>query len=384
MADIITAPEQDQIAESLLGEPEGQATTENHGAEEVVDGSEQLGQQEQVETEAGDEEVEAADDWLPSEQEKVFPDEVLRQYAERRYPDILRLLDNDPTNGVLRQLLHDKLNTDIYLSQQQQQNADFEQEEFEPEPQQEPTRVEAQPQITREQYFQNLDRMIQQRTDPEVAKQFHSDFLRAFGVPEGEIAKLPPQQAMQFTQTASKYMLNLVNTFLGDMLGPQLNQQLSQAYPGFGEMYERSAYAMAWDRVRNSNAQFQTLPAYGSKEFSSKLREASARIPGFEEMQFTDQRGNPLPMLENAMRKYAMLAQVASGQNVDPRLVQQAAAAGAKSARRADVRRAAANLGSGQSKAASQSGSGKSRFQSNQDLFDDETMNLYSKQHGRL
>src|SRR5258708_2614143 len=107
MSEIAAAPEQNEIAESLLGEPQEQQATTDHGAEEVAEGSEQLetqevtdGQQEQSE--------EIADDWLPTEQEKVFPDEVLRQYAERRYPDILRLLDNDPTNGTLRQLLHDK------------------------------------------------------------------------------------------------------------------------------------------------------------------------------------------------------------------------------------------------------------------------------------
>jgi len=383
MSDVSTAPEQDQIADSLLGEPQEQTTTEQTGAEEVVEGSEQLDTQDQIDAEPTEQlSDETADDWLPTEQQKVFPDDVLRQYAEQRYPDVLRLLDNDPTNGVLKQLLHDKLNTDIFLRAQQEEQNAFQTEEFETEPEAEPTRSETQPQITREQYFQNLDRVISERTDPEVAKAFHSDFLRAFGVPEAEIAKVPAQQAMQFTHVASKYMLNLMNSFAGDLIQSQLGQQLSQAFPGFSEMYERSAYAMAWDRVRNSNQQFSSLPAYGSKEFSKTLREASARIPGFEEMQFTGRNGQPLPAMENAMRKYAMLAQIASGQQVDPRLVQQAAQAGARNARRADVRRSAANLGSGRSAAAAPKAS--SKFQSNADLFDDDTMALYQKEHGRL
>src|SRR6185312_3036425 len=107
------------------------------------------------------------------------------------------------------------------------------------EPQPEPTQ---QPQVSREQYFQHIDRMVQERTDPEVAKQFHNEFLKAFGVPDAEIAKMPPQQAMQFTQTASKYMLNLVNTFMPDILQAQLGQQISTQFPGFGDMYERSSY----------------------------------------------------------------------------------------------------------------------------------------------
>ena len=371
MSEIGVAPEQDAIAESLLGEPEEQATQDT-GAEEVAQPEEQ-----QVEEQPTEQAEEVADDWLPTEQEKVFPDDVLRQYAERRYPQVLQMLDNDPTNGELRQLLHDKLNTDIFLRTQQQQPVEEYEEEAEPEP-----TPQAQPQITREQYFSNLDRMVAERTDPEVAKAFHADFLKAFGVPDAEIAKMPADQAMRFTSTASKYMLNLVSTFLPDMLSAQLGPQLSQAFPGFGEMYERSAYAMAWDRVRNSDAAYQNLPAYGTKEFSKTLREASSRIPGFDEMQFTDGRGNALPPLDNAMRKYAMLAQMASGQSVDPRLLQQAAASGAKAARRADVRRSAANLGSGQSKGASQRTS--SRFQTNEDIFGDDTMEIYQREHGRI
>lgn len=378
MTDIATAPEQDQIAESLLGEPEEQATTQDPGAEEVVEGSEEL--ETEVDPEAHElAEDETADDWLPTEQQKVFPDDVVRQYAEKRYPDILRLLDNDPTNGVLRQLLHDKLNTDIFLRAQQQQQDEFQQEEFETEQQQEPTQQQTQPQITREQYFQNLDRVIAERTDPEVAKAFHSDFLRAFGVPEAEIAKVPPQQAMQFTSVASKYMLNLMNTFAGDLIQSQLSTQLGAAFPGFTEMYERSAYAMAWDRVRNSNQQFSSLPAYGTKEFAQTLREAESRFP--ELVNAFEGPDGKIPVAK-AGQAYALLAKIASGQAVDPRLVQQAAQAGARNAQRAAHRRSAANLGSGRSTAATQRGS--SKFQSNADLFDDDTMNLYQKEHGRL
>jgi hypothetical protein len=369
MSDIIEAPTQDAIAETLLPDqeqPVEQPETEQQVETEV---QEQPVEQEPIETQA----EETAEDWLPSDQDKVFPDEVYSRYAER-----YQLSPEQAADPLLRQLLHDKINTDIFVRQQQQT---LEQQEEEPEPVAEPTQTE--PQLTREQYFQNLDRVIAERTDPEVAKSFHADFLRAFGVPDAEIAKTSPQQAMAFTSTASKYMLNLMNTFMDDMLGARLTQQVSQAFPGFGEMYERSSYAMAWDRVRNSDPTFANLPAYGTKEFSSKLREAAARIPGFDEMQFTDAQGKALPAMENSMRKYAMLAKISSGQNVNPELLQRAAAAGAKNARRAEVRRSAGNLGSGQSKGASTS-SGSSKFQSNSDLFDDETMENYQREHGRL
>ena len=368
MSDITEAPNQDAIAESLMGD-ETQQSAEAPEAEQQVDAEVQEQPQEQEQQEQVEE---TAEDWLPTEQDKVFPDEILQRYATRYGLD-----EAWQANPQLKQLVIDKINSDIYLQQLQQQQTE------EPEQQIEEPTTEAQPQLSREQYFQNLDRVVQERTDPEVAKQFHSDFLRAFGVPDAEIAKASPQQAMAFTHTASKYMLNLMNTFMGDMLGARLQEQVSQLYPGFGDMYDRSSHALAWDRVRNSDPGFANLPAYGTKEFSSTLREAASRIPGFDEMQFTDANGRPLPPQQNAERKYAMLAKIASGQNVDPALLQRAAQAGARNARRADVRRAAGNLGSGKSSSAGATGNA-SRFQSNQDLFDDETMELYKREHGRL
>lgn len=364
MAEITTAVEQDAIAESLLGEEtteqvaEQQPETEQQVEQEV---SEQPVEQEQQEVEQ-----EEAEDWLPTEQDKVFPDEVLQRYATRYGLD-----EAWQANPQLKQLVIDKINSDIYLQQLQEQQTE------DPEPQREEPTPAEQPKPTREQYFQNLDRVIAERTDPEVAKSFHKDFLGVWQRPEAE-------QPMAFAQVASKYMLNLVQTFIPDMLQAQLSQQLGQAYPGFGDMYERSSMAMAWDRVRNSDPTFANLPAYGSKEFSSKLREASARISGFDEMQFTDGQGKALPAQQNAEKKYAMLAKIASGQNVDPQLVRQAAAAGAKRARNADVRRSAGNLGSGQSKAASGASKGSSKFQTNDDIFDDDTMALWQREHGRL
>lgn len=357
MTDVTMAPTQDAIADSLLG-PQEQQTVEQPVAEQEV------AQEAQPTVEQPQEQTENAE-WLPTEQDKVFPDEVLSRYAQRYGVDEQWL-----SNPLNRQLLTDKINSDIWI-QQQREAAQQPQEVEEP---QEPT-PQAQP-LDRAQYFAQLDRMIQDRTDPEVAKSFHTDFLKSFGVPDAEIAKIPPQQAMQFTQTASKYMLNLVNTFMPDILGALLPQQVSQAFPGFSDMYERSSYAMAWDNVRNSDPAFANLPAYGTKDFSAKLRAASERIPGFDEMQFTDGRGQPLSMQENAMRKYAMLAQIAAGQNVDPNLVAQAAQAKAKADRRAENRRTNGNLGSGQSKASSGGAKTQSPFQTNQDIFDEEAVSM--------
>ena len=362
MADVTEAPTQDAIAESLLGPEEQQTAVEQPETEQTQD-VEAEGQPLEQEQQESQEEVE---NWLPSEQDKIFPDEILQRYATRYGLD-----EAWQANPQLKQLVIDKINSDIYLQQLQQQ------EQFEPEPEAQPEPTQQQPQLSREQHFQNLTRVVAERTDPEVAKAFHGEFMGVWNLPL-------EQQPQALAQVTSKYMLNMVNTFLPDMLQAQLSGVLNTAFPGFGDMYDRSSHAMAWDRVRNSEPAFASLPAYGTKEFSSKLREAASRIPGFDDMQFTDGQGRPLPAQQNAERKYAMLAKIASGQNVNPQLLQQAAAAGARNARRADVRRSAGNLGSGQSKAAGGGQQKAGRFQTNSDLFDEDTMELYDSDHGRL
>lgn len=359
MADVLDAPTQDAIAESLLGdEPQTQVAEQPEADQQLEQVESQPQEQFETQTE------EQPEDWLPTDQEKVFPDDVLLKYAQRYNVDEEWL-----SNPLNRQLLSDKINSDIFIRQQQEWQD--QQQQLEPEQQLEPTPQQL---PTREQYFQNIDRAIAERTDPVFAKEFHDQFLRAFGVPDAEIAKAPPQQAMQLVQVLSRGALNLMNTFIPDMLSAQLSGVMGQAFPGFSDMYERSAYAMSWDRVRNSSPQFSALPAYGTKEFSRALREASARIPGFDDMQFTGRNGQPLGMMENAERKYAMLAQIASGQNVDPRLLQQAAAAQVKSERRAARTRSNGNLGSGQSRAGSGTTRQSSQFETNQDIFDDDTL----------
>ena len=73
-------------------------------------------QQEGSETEAAPSEVQpAAEDdpsWLPDEQQKVFLDDVIARYA-KRYGYTAEQIGENPQ---LRQLLHDKINRDIFLA----------------------------------------------------------------------------------------------------------------------------------------------------------------------------------------------------------------------------------------------------------------------------
>ena len=72
--------------------------------------------EEGAETEAApaDAQPAAEDDpsWLPDEQQKVFPDEVIAKYAKRYGYTEEQIRDNPG----LRQLLHDKINSDIFLA----------------------------------------------------------------------------------------------------------------------------------------------------------------------------------------------------------------------------------------------------------------------------
>lgn len=370
MADVSMAATQDAIADSLLGEPE--ETQQSVEQPETERQTETSTEQQTTEQATEQQTEETVDDWLPSDQDRTFSDDTLLRYAQRYGYEAL------PSDPRQRQLLVDKINTDIYLRQiREQEELDRElreQEQQRPEQQrQEPT----QPQLTTEQYLAQLDRVIQERTDPEMAKQFHDGFLRAFGVPDAEIAKATPQQQMALTNHMSKFALNLFRTFAPDMFSSLLPEHIGQLYPEFGDMYERSAHALAWDRVRNAAPQYKSLPAYGTHEFSAALREAAGKVPEIADM-IAEADGKPFDSRQ-VQRWYGILARIASGQSVDPALLQRAAAAGARNANRARVVRQAGQLGSGQTKSAAGQQQQASRFSTNSDLFDEETMGLYEQ-----
>ena len=365
MSDVTTAVEQDAIADSLLGDQPEAGTAQQQPVTETQETQQEV----QPDVEQAQEQVEEqSEDWLPTDQEKVYPDEVLSRYAQRYGFDEGRL--SDP---LFKQLVIDKINADVYIRQIQEQA----QQQFEPEPEPVQQQVQPQPTLTPDQHFAQLQQYAQQNTSPEAALWFHNSFMKSLGVPDAEIAKMPRDQAIQFGQMATAGIANVINTIMPTFLQAQLQPLIEQAFPQCGEMYERSSNAMAWDQVRNSDPRYADLPAYGTKEFSKAMRQAAARIPGFDDL--LPER----PNFNEAKRFYSMLAHFAKGGSVDTQLLQQAAATGATNARRAAVRRSAANLGSGQSKAAGGQRPA-SQFQTNQDIFDDDTMKMWNREHGRL
>lgn len=355
MADITTAVEQDAVAESLLGDPQ---PVEQEAA--GTESTELEAQPEQIEEQQTQEEQ--TDDWLPGEQEKVFPDDVLLQYAQRYQKDAEWL--SDPLN---RQLLHDKLNSDIYLRQQQ------EQQPFEVEPVAEQPTQQMQP--TLEEHLASLSQITKQITNPQIAQSFANQFMKAFGVTEA--AK--PETAMALTEAMTTFGLNLLQSYLPQVLSPMLDS----AMPGFSGMYFQSARASSWDSVRNSSPAFAELPAYGTREFVELCSKLDSDYPALTQMGIQLQNSNGGQLHGEAANKfYATVAQLATRQG-NPQQLQQAAEAGARTARRGEVRRSAGNLGAGQSKGAIGTKTGSSRHGDNADIFD-EGEALWAREHGKV
>jgi hypothetical protein len=365
MADVTEAIEQDQVAESLLGDSPTETTTDNAtaGTEAEVQPLEES----QAEPEQETQPEESAEDWLPTEQDRTFSDEALLRYAERYQKDAQWL--SDPLN---RQLLTDKLNSDIYLRQQQEQEP---LEELESElPQQQLQEVKP---PTLDEHMANLGKWSEQYTDPKVAQMFADSFMKAFGV--NEPAK--PETAIALARTMSTFGVNLVQTVLPQVLPMMLDNVM----PGFSGMYYQASRASSWDQVRNSTPQFAELPDYGSKAFVEICEQLANEYPALTEMGTALERANGGQLHGPAADKfYGTLAKLATKQQIDPQLLQQAAQAGARSARRGEVRRSAGNLGAGQSKGAVRNPSGSSKFQTNSDLFDDEAMSIYQREHGKM
>lgn len=369
---------------SFLGVPAGvEASAEEPetSAEEEITETDVTPEDEST-TEQEPEEEEA--DWLPDEQQKVFPDDVLARYA-KRYGRTLEQLQADPQ---LKQLIQDKINSDI-LIQQSRESSEVEEPTPQETEEQEPAAAPpADPGEARKQYEQQIQQLIESTVDQKSVEQLGRDLLAGFGV---DITSKDPevqallQNAPKVGSTLVKGAVDLMATIM-----PHLAQNvLERSFPGFGQMYERSVYALAWDQVRNQKdgtgkQPYSSLPAYGTEQFSKVLREAAAQIPGFDEMVFTKSVRNaqgrvvqvPLAPHEQAQRKYAMLAKMASGQQVNPAVVQQAVETGKRIAQETQrSRQQGKALGAGQS---------KNQIQPPEDDINSQMIAAYNNRHGNI
>lgn len=337
MSDVSEAVSQEQVADSLVAEPE-QITTDT-GNEEVTQSDEQPIEQEQEQAESEDDA-----DWLPGEQEKVFPDEVISKYASRYglTPEDLQ------ANPSLRHLVHDKINSDIWARQQLQRSEELEQEPEQVEqPEQRPTQ---QQQFNPQQWLQSAQQFVRQNqlNNPEIAKAFAQSFMGAFGVNE-----LPPNANPEaLAETFAVFGMNLINSVLplyfqapSQSEGKNMLQYfLEQNYDGLGDMAQASTYRSAWDSVRNNYPELSKL-RFGSDEFQQAMEKAEESLPGLSEMKFAG-----LSPKQNAAKQYQIAARILSGQKPNPELIAQAVKTGQRLAQQSRSRKVAGNLGAGNSK----------------------------------
>ena len=316
-------------------------------------------QEEVVEAEATEQDAEAAPEeedpnWLPDEQSKVYPDEVIARYA-KRYGYSSEQVASDPH---LRQLLHDKINTDVYAAQLASQKEEaVEEPTLETKPE---APVALEPAKQREQYYANLQAFTKQVVDPAAAEALGKNVLAKLGV---DIASEDPEvqgfvkNAGSLGMTLAEGAIDLINT--AATTSPALVRNwMEAAFPGITEMHASTQYMQAYDSVRNEfgedgQPKYGDMPDFGTKEFRTMLKTAAAKVPGFEQMVFTDPKsGRALPESQQARMRYQMLAQISSGEKPNPQVVAQAVNKGKEIARKeSQVKRQGQALGAGKSRA---------------------------------
>lgn len=366
-SDISEALTQDQLADSLETAP-------------VVDAPEKPeAEEETTEQEVAPEVEETAEDWLPTEQEKVFSEETLTKYAQQRYPKLYDRLQKDPNDADLKQLLHDKLNTDIYLKTLQDKPEQEEAEE-EPAPRQEPTQT-----VSAQEWAKQVDEVARQYINPDMANHFAKGFINeVFDVKDA----LPPEKAMKLAHVFTSGVINVVNSVLMPMLQSPLpdgrtafQHAMGTNYEGFDDSYESSMYDRAWQSVTRGNPEFAKLPGYGDASGTQQRIAAATKIAGspedFDALQFRGKDGKSLSAYQTAVKKYSMMARVMAGENLTPVQSKAVFEAGKKAARKLDVNRQAGNLGSGKSNGQIASNP------SDADFWKD-GVDEYQRQHGRI
>jgi hypothetical protein len=357
-------------------EPEQTPEPEGEGEPQQPTEGEETAETETQET-ATDQAEETDDNWLPTDQEKEFPLDVLARYG-KRYG---YTLDQIQANAPLQNLLKDKINSDILIAQQQSsesfdETAELGLDEQEEQALAETTTTPTEPADPRAQHYQRVDSIVTTMVDPKSTEELGKTVLGAMGV-NTDIQKLnqmlqnpnlTPEQradvqgALALTQNAGKVggalargAVDLMLTALPNLL-PDLIEQI---YPGTQERFERGIYADAWNRVtgqRDGSGKpvYTGLPQYGSREFTQLVLKTEKQLGlpenGFGNMTFRDAQGRPLPTPAQAVRKYQLLARVASGQRVNPQAVAQAVETGRRQEKEVSQRRAAGRaLGAGQS-----------------------------------
>lgn len=293
---------------------------------------------------------------LPSSQSKVFSEESIQEFAQNRYPELAKLLNDqnipEQSRKHIRQVIHDKLNGDIYIQELKEQGEEGEELE-ETEEAAEPT--QADPAQLQTEITQAINQFVDRVTDPKVAADFTDNFIKAFDI------KDPQQRALTVTKTLSGAAVNLMRAAVPELLfspgadGKTLiDRYLEAKYEGLPGMVKTNSYGSAWENLRQSDPKFAKVPAYNTPEWKQAVQKVAEDVPGFENAVFTDKNGRLLSPYQNFVEKSKVAINLMSSR---PAVAAQAIVdankaveTGKKVERESTRQKNNANLGAGQSR----------------------------------
>lgn len=304
----VTAANDDLFEGGDSVETQETSVGEEPGTSAEVEGSET----QTVEAEGeGVEQSEADADWLPDEQSKVFRDEDYARYAKR-----YGFTEEQATDPQIRRLLHDKINSDILLKQQQQAEGE---QEAEPEAQPEPTQ-QAPAQQSPEEFEKSLVQYVDHITDLPTAEKFGAELDKANSI------RNTKERHIALTKVMSRGMVNLLRTALPDLLGvagpdgQSLFSRLANSnFEGFGDFWGDTSKSRAWDKAVAASPNAKNLPRYGTPEWEASIKQVSEIVPGFENAKFTDPKtGKDLSPYQNFVKKSEVAVKILTRQKVEP------------------------------------------------------------------
>jgi hypothetical protein len=282
-------------------------------------------------------------DWLPDEQLKVFPDEAYVTYAQKRYPELVKLLNDEnlpePTRLQVKQVLHDKINSDIEIRRKAQAEESEQEEETTEEPTQQVDPVKAQAE-----WEQRATSFVDQVSDPEADIKWMGELEKAAQI------KDPRQRSIQQTKVLKVGVINLLRDALPAFLaGDQgmLRQYLESQYEGLGDTVKQTSWSRAWNELKSENP---NLPAYDpdpKSPWSQAIAKVADMVPGFEH--FAIPGATPL---QNFTAKAKIAAKLLK-QGAGPNAVAEATKAvekGKQIAKESERNKNLGKLGAGQSK----------------------------------
>jgi hypothetical protein len=189
--------------------------------------------------------------------------------------------------------------------------------------------------------------------------QFADEFLTAFG---NDPKQFKPEAKQQFARTMAKFAMNLMwDAVPGFVFGQgpdgksafhqQVGTYLDTEFEGLRDIHKDQSRSSAWNSIKESDAKYANLPAYGSKAWQESMKQVEEAIPNFGNFKFTDKAGKIVSPYKNFVEKSKIAARVMAGVQIKPEQAKQLQDAAKKQAR--DAQRSASlgkSLGAGQSK----------------------------------